>query len=105
MNNYTTQNDLLLNKLLVYYKDKSNLERMLSIINGDSSISLRIVDWFVTNYAKQRFTQYNVENNDGSVSRFKVYNDYKLRLKAYSKGVLTHSVDGTELQFHMEMIV
>ena len=85
MNNYTTQNDLLLNKLLVYYKDKSNLERMLSIINGESSISLRIVDWFVTNYAKQRFTQYNVENNDGSVSRFKVYNDYKLRLKAYSK--------------------
>ena len=85
MNTYTTQNDLLLNKLLVYYKDKSNLERMLSIINGESSISLRIVDWFVTNYAKQRFTQYNVENNDGSVSRFKVYNDYKLRLKAYSK--------------------
>ena len=40
MNNYTTQNDLLLNKLLVYYKDKSNLERMLSIINGESSISL-----------------------------------------------------------------
>ena len=85
MNNYATQNDLLLNKLLVYYKDKNNLEKMLSIINGESSISLRIVDWFVTNYAKQKFTQYNVENNDKSITRFKVYNDYKLRLKAYSK--------------------
>ena len=85
MNSYTTQNDLLLSKLLVYYKDKEKLEKMLSIINGDSSISLRIVDWFVTNYAKQKFTQYNIENKEGSCTRFKVYNDYKLRLKAYSK--------------------
>ena len=52
MTAYTTQNDLLLNKLEMYYKDTSKLSRMLSIINGDSNISLRIVDWFVTNYAK-----------------------------------------------------
>ena len=84
MNSYTTQNDLLLGFISFYYKDKENLEKMLSIINGDSSISLRIVDWFVTNYAKQKFTQYNIEK-DGSCTRFKVYNDYKLRLKAYSK--------------------
>jgi len=79
--NYTTQNDLLLSKLLMYYKDSNNLETMLSIINGDSKISLRIVDWFATNYAKKNYTVYNNENND----RFKVYNDYKLKLKAYSK--------------------
>ena len=54
---------------------------MLGIINGDSKISLRIVDWFATNYAKQRFTVYSL--SDGS--RFKVYNDYKLKLRAYSK--------------------
>ena len=35
---------------------------------------LRIVDWFATNYAKQRFTVYNLTNG----ARFKVYNDYKL---------------------------
>ena len=85
MNKYATQNDLLLNKLLVYYKNKEHLERMLSIINGESSISLRIVDWFVTNYAKQKFTSYTFENLDGSINRFKVYIDYKLQLKAYSK--------------------
>jgi hypothetical protein len=85
MNKYATQNDLLLNKLLAYYKNKEHLERMLSIINGESSISLRIVDWFVTNYAKQKFTSYTFENPDGSINRFKVYIDYKLQLKAYSK--------------------
>jgi hypothetical protein len=50
-------------------------------------ISLRIIDWFVTNYAKKYFVIYDVINELGprNVSRFKVYNDYKLKLKAYSK--------------------
>jgi hypothetical protein len=77
---YSTQNDLLLKNLLRFYNKNNNLQKMLSIINGESNISLRIVDWFATNYAKQNFTIYNV--ND---SRFKVYIDYKLKLRAYSK--------------------
>lgn len=77
---YQTQNELLLGKLLTYYNDSNNLEKMLSIINGDSKISLRIVDWFATNYAKKNYTVYNC-----NTERFKVYNDYKLKLKAYSK--------------------
>ncbi len=79
---YQTQNDLLLEKLLRYYNDNNNLEKMLCIINGDSQISLRIVDWFATNYAKKNYTVYN---NNNEKNRFKVYNDYKLKLKAYSK--------------------
>ena len=58
---------------------------MISIINGESKISLRIVDWFVTNYAKKYFTVYDTENQRGEKMRFKVHNDYKLKLKAYSK--------------------
>lgn len=77
---YTTQNSLLLNNLLKFYKRDGNLQKMLSIINGESKISLRIVDWFATNYAKQNFTIYSVKNK-----RFKVYVDYKLKLRAYSK--------------------
>ena len=74
------QNTLLLNNLLKFY-NKKNLENILSIINGESKISLRIIDWFVTNYSKKNFTIYQLINN----SRFKVYTDYKLKLKAYSK--------------------
>jgi len=76
-----TQNDLLLKNLMEFYKDRSNLERMMKIVNGDSKISLRIIDWFVTNYSKKYYTIYNLDN----ASRFKVYNDYKLKLKAYAK--------------------
>ena len=50
---YTTQNDLLMNNLMDFYKDETNLTRMLKIITGESKISLRIVDWFATNYAKK----------------------------------------------------
>ena len=83
MNGYTTQNDLLLNKLMDFYKQNNNLNKMLGIINGESNISLRIVDWFATNYAKKHFTLYELKSSPGK--RFKVYIDYKLRLKAYSK--------------------
>jgi len=77
-----TQNDILLNKLLIFYKNTEHFDKMISIINGTSKISLRIVDWFVTNYSKKNYCV--IENTDTNV-RFKVYNDYKLKLKAYSK--------------------
>ena len=82
--NITTQNDLLLNKLMLFYNKDDNLDKMLNIINGKSKISLRIVDWFATNYSKKNYTVYPIEKND-TIERFKVYNDYKLNLKAYSK--------------------
>jgi hypothetical protein len=81
-NNYTTQNDLLLNNLLKFYEESNNMDYMLRIINGESKISLRIIDWFATNYAKKYYTVYEIPNTG---RRFKVYVDYKLKLKAYSK--------------------
>lgn len=80
--NYNTQNELLMTNLTKFYKNdnNTNLKEMLKIINGESPISLRIIDWFATNYAKKYFTGYEVDGR-----RFKVYFDYKLKLKAYSK--------------------
>jgi len=82
---YTTQNDLLLNNLMDFYKDEKTLTRMLKIITGESKISLRIVDWFSTNYAKKYYTIFNIDEDSENIRRFKVYVDYKLKLKAYSK--------------------
>jgi hypothetical protein len=86
-NSLNTQNDLLLKNLMDFYKDHENLQKMMHIINGETQISLRIVDWFVTNYAKKYYTVYGLpdQRNAKDVQRFKVYNDYKLKLKAYSK--------------------
>ena len=82
---YTSQNDLLLNNLMDFYKNHDNLNKMLKIITGESKISLRIVDWFATNYAKKYYTLYTIPDGAGNARRFKVYVDYKLKLKAYSK--------------------
>ena len=68
-----------------FYKKDNNLDKMLKIITGESKISLRIVDWFATNYAKKYYTLYSFEDVNGITRRFKVYVDYKLKLKAYSK--------------------
>ena len=93
--NYTTQNDLLLKNLMIFYKTydldgmynpNNNLDKILKIITGETKISLRIVDWFATNYAKKYYTLYVIEGpHDNVTRRFKVYDDYKLKLKAYSK--------------------
>ena len=80
-NTYSTQNDLLFETLTDFYKNEEYLHKMMRVITGESRISLRIVDWFTTNYAKKEFTVFPLENG----KRFKVYSDYKLKLKAYSK--------------------
>ena len=86
-NNLNTQNDLLMKNLMDFYNDHDNLQKMMHIINGETKISLRIVDWFVTNYAKKYYTVYELpdQRDPKDCQRFKVYNDYKLKLKAYSK--------------------
>lgn len=88
MSAYSTQNDLLMTNLLSFYNSNDNLRTMLRVVAGETRVSLRIVDWFVTNYAKKYYTVYNIQGDSdvGSVDRrFKVYTDYKLKLKAYSK--------------------
>ena len=77
---YSTQNSILLENLMKFYKKNNNIDKILPIINGESKISLRLIDWFVTNYSKKNFTILK----NGS-TRLKVYLDYKLKLKSYSK--------------------
>lgn len=76
----STQNDLLMSNLQEYFKLPDHIQTLLDIVNGKTRISLRIIDWFVTNYAKKYFIVYEIAG-----TRFKVYNDYKLKLKAYGK--------------------
>lgn len=92
-----TQNELILAKLLTFYAEADHLEQMTKIVNNrdeDTRISLRIIDWFVTNYAKKNFVVYmipaknkcsTVINGQDGLERFKVYDRYKQELIGYSK--------------------
>lgn len=81
-----SKSDLLYKNLLRFYKNNPEYKNtMLTIITGKSTISLRIIDWFVTNYAKQFGTEYTLKAGLGMGSLFKVNVSYKLQLKSYGK--------------------
>ena len=80
----SSKKDLLMQSLINFFTNRNNLDQVIPIITGKSKISLRILDWFVTNYSKKNNIHYQVEL-DYKVKNFIVYLDYKSQLKAYSK--------------------
>ncbi len=67
-----------------FYTNKNTMHRILPIVNGASRVSLRLVDWFVTNYAK-RYNIIIVQETESHPLHFNVYASYRAQLKAYSK--------------------
>lgn len=76
--------ELLLLSLSKYYSNKAFVSNIVPIITGTSPISLRLIDWFVTNYAKKHATIITQESSN-NVLHFNVYLSYRSQLKAYSK--------------------
>ncbi len=72
--------ELIVSSLQKFYATRTDIKDILPILQGTSPLSLRLVDWFVTNYAKKHNTGYILEGQE-----FLVYTNYKSQLKAYSK--------------------
>jgi hypothetical protein len=74
-----TKLSLIMKSLTEFYvKDQQYIDKILSILNQDSIVSLRILDWFITNYSKKYRTI--IPGN-----KIDVYMHYKLMLKSYNK--------------------
>ena len=98
----SNRQELLLSKLKLFYST-SKIKKLLKIINGETKLSLRIIDWFVTNYTKKNnvllyITKTKSVTEKNSISKktkkakmesydlpFNIYLNYKSQLKAYSK--------------------
>jgi len=79
--NTDTKSSLLMNKLFIYYKDNYKYTEILkAVIEQKSIISLRMLDWFVTNYTKHNNVYYTLGD-----TLFNVHFNYKNQLKAFSK--------------------
>lgn len=72
--------ELIIQSLQQFYTNRSDIQEILVLFEGDSDISLRLIDWFVTNYSKMHNISYIHKSQE-----FFVYIDYKNQLKAYSK--------------------
>jgi hypothetical protein len=81
MQQIQSQEQWVLYRLEKFYSNTTHLEKVKSILDGTSPLSLRLIDWFVTNYAKK----YNVAYLTKTQKHVIVYLSYKSHLKAYSK--------------------
>jgi hypothetical protein len=79
-NRIECKQDLIITRLQEFYTKPGHLEALVPIVQGTSSMSLRLVDYFVTNYAKKNNTSYLWGGR-----QFLVYYHYKRELKANSK--------------------
>lgn len=82
--NVVDSKELLMLSLSKFYSNKVTFSKIVPIIEGKHPISLRLIDWFVTNYAKKRSTIIT-KQIDNNVVHFNVYLSYRAQLKAYSK--------------------
>lgn len=96
--NITSKQALLIIPITQYFSNKTILNKLITILKGES-ISLRLIDWFVTNYCKKFNVIYNlndfidnelnnnkIKNTSSSFDNYiLVHNNYKGQLKAYSK--------------------
>ena len=80
-----SKKDLLMQSLISFFMTRVNLDKIIPIITGKSKISLRILDWFVTNFSKKNNINYELYLENNQKKNFIVYLDYKSQLKAYSK--------------------
>lgn len=80
-----TFQDITLRNLYEFYLTNDNIKKILPLITSGSIISIRLIDWFVTNYAKKYNTTYELDENSNNDKYFNVYSQYKCELKSYKK--------------------
>ena len=90
--NLLNNDNLLYTSLIEFYNEDKNIEKLDEILNS-THISLRIIDWFVTNFSKKYNTHYSLYvtptnkitmNNTVNNSLHKqitVHHSYKSQLK------------------------
>lgn len=96
MQQIQSQEQWVLHRLERFYENSIHLEKVKSILDGTSQLSLRLIDWFVTNYAKK----YNVAYLSKSQKHVIVYLSYKSHLKAYSKKMFDPFCRWKRIVFH-----
>jgi len=79
------QNELLLASLTRFFSKSANIKVMTNIVNGASKVSLRLIDWFVTNYSKNYNVTIIKSKTNGIAEHINVYLHYRSQLRAFSK--------------------
>jgi hypothetical protein len=76
-----SKSDLLFSALDRFYSETTNAEDLLDVLQHRKGVSLRNLEWFVTNYSKSK----NLTYTTPSGKTFTVHVAYKSSLDGYSK--------------------
>lgn len=76
-----SRSDTLLDSINQFYEDPKNSQYLTDILDKKSTVSLRNLEWFITNYSKKKSLSY--KTSDGKT--FTVHCAYKSSLDGYSK--------------------
>jgi len=80
----SSHENMIIKSLDKFYENKENMKIFIPIVNSESNISIRLIDYFVTKYSKLNKINYKLkENNIDQI--FNVFSSYKQQLKAYQK--------------------
>jgi hypothetical protein len=80
----TRKKDLLHRSLEKFYENEIYREQFKKMISGQGPVSLRLMEWFATNFCKKYNVSFFIGQSD-NLRCFNVYLDYKSQLKAYNK--------------------
>jgi len=93
-----SRSDLLLQSVNDFYKnDPKNAETLKDILEKRKGISLRNLEWFITNYAKKTNLTYTTKT--GKV--FTVHCSYKSTLDGYSKKLFDPFCRSNKIDFEL----
>jgi hypothetical protein len=80
----TSLENMIIKSLETFYEDDCNINLLISIINFESTISIRLIDHFVTKYSKNNKINYKLKENNVEQT-FNIYTSYKQQLKGFQK--------------------
>ena len=80
-----SREDELMKTLCTFFSKENNLDKMLNVTKRET-ITLRVLDWYVTIYSKDHVTE------------DQIYKKYKLHLKSYSKKLFDPFCRGNKIQ-------
>ena len=78
---------VLMKTLEQFYENDENFNKMYKYVvkPRESIVSLRVLEWFVINYAKKNNIGYEFENDSGVKQYIIVFSDYQNCLKGFKK--------------------
>lgn len=91
----------MLLSLTKYYSKSEKISILTDIINSVSPLSLRLIDWYVTNYCKQHNIVFILKKK-GDSGYFNVYMNYRSQLKAFKKILFDPFRRRDRIMFHFD---